>query len=121
MPSIAPHLLPTRLSLSRFLELVQADTPLKRAFYQGQAVKNNWSVRKLKRARETSLFERTGLWANKQKVPAAHTETLPLLVAEVMKNPCVLEFLGLPEYPHYSGADLERTIIAPLQSFLVEL
>lgn len=121
LPGIAPKLLLSRLSFSHFVELLLADTPLKRAFYEVQAVKNNWSVRELKRARETLLFERTGLSKDKQKVLAAHADALPLSVTEVMKNPYVLEFLGLPEYPHYSEADLEGAIIAHLQSFLVEL
>lgn len=121
LPGIAPKLLLSRLSFSHFVELLLADTPLKRAFYEVQAVKNNWSVRELKRARESLLFERTGLSQDKRKVLAAHADALPLTVAEVMKIPCVLEFLGLPEYPHYSEADLEGAIITHLQSFLVEL
>jgi hypothetical protein len=49
----------SRLSFSHFIELVKADTPLKRAFYEVQAIKNNWSVRELGRAMSTLLFERT--------------------------------------------------------------
>jgi predicted nuclease of restriction endonuclease-like (RecB) superfamily len=121
LPGIKPDLLLSRLSFSHFVELLLADTPLKRAFYEVQAVKNNWSVRELKRARETLLFERTGLSADKEKVLAAHADAQPLAVADVIKNPYVLEFLGLPEHPHYSEADLESAIIAHLQTFLVEL
>lgn len=121
LPGIKPELLLSRLSFSHFVELLLADTPLKRAFYEVQAVKNNWSVRELKRARETLLFERTGLSKDKDAVLAAHADALPLTVADVIKNPYVLEFLGLPEHPGYSEADLESAIIAHLQSFLVEL
>ena len=121
LPGIAPDMLLSRLSYSHFLELLQADTPLKRAFYEVQAVKNSWSVRELKRARETQLFERTGLSADKQAVLAAHAQAAPLAVADILKNPYVLEFLGLPEYPNYSEADLESAIIAHLQTILVEL
>ena len=121
LPGIAPDLLLSRLSFSHFVELLLTDTPLKRAFYEVQAVKNSWSVRELKRARESLLFERTGLSADKQAVLAAHAHAAPLAVADILKNPYVLEFLGLPEYPNYSEADLESAIIAHLQTFLVEL
>ncbi len=121
LPGIAPEMLLSRLSFSHFLELLQADTPLKRAFYEVQSVKNNWSVRELKRARETLLFERTGLSTDKQAVLAAHAGAAPLVLADLIKNPYVLEFLGLPEHPNYSEADLESAIIAHLQTFLVEL
>ena len=121
LPGIAPDLLLSRLSFSHFVELLLADTPLKRAFYEVQSVKNNWSVRELKRARETLLFERTGLSTDKQAVLAAHAGAAPLVVADIIKNPYVLEFLGLPEHPNYSEADLESAIITHLQTFLVEL
>ena len=121
LPGIAPDLLLSRLSFSHFVELLLADTPLKRAFYEVQSVKNNWSVRELKRARETLLFERTGLSTDKQAVLAAHAGAAPLAVADIIKNPYVLEFLGLPEHPNYSEADLESAIITHLQTFLVEL
>lgn len=54
-------LLLSRLSFSHFIELLKGETPLKRTFYEVEAIKNNWSVRELKRAMETLLFERTGL------------------------------------------------------------
>lgn len=114
LPGIAPDLLLSRLSFSHFVELLLADTPLKRAFYEVQSVKNNWSVRELKRARETLLFERTGLSTDKQAVLAAHAGAVPLAVADIIKNPYVLEFLGLPEHPNYSEADLESAIITHL-------
>jgi len=60
----------SRLSFSHFIELINADTPLKIAFYEVQTVKNNWSVRELNRAMSTLLFERTGLSTNKEKVIA---------------------------------------------------
>ena len=97
-----------------------ADTSFKRPFYEVQAVEDNWSVRELKRARETLLFERTGLSADKEQVLAAYAEARPLAVADITKNPYVLEFLGLPELPGYSEADLESAIVAHLQTFLAE-
>ena len=121
LPGIAPQLLLTRLSFSHFLELLALDRPLQRAFYEVHAVKNSWSVRELKRAIESALYERTGLSTDKAAVLAGHAGAQPLVVADVVKNPYVLEFLGLDERTRYSESDLEAAIIAHLQTFLVEL
>jgi predicted nuclease of restriction endonuclease-like (RecB) superfamily len=121
LPSLAPELLLSRLSFSHFLELLALDRPLQRAFYEVQAVKNSWSVRELKRAVNSALYERTGLSTDKAAVLAGHTGAQPLVVADVVKNPYVLEFLGLDERASYSESDLETAIIMHLQTFLVEL
>jgi hypothetical protein len=62
------NLLLNKLSSSHFIELLKADTQLKRNFYEVQAIKNNWSVRELKRAMNSLLFERTGLSTDKEAV-----------------------------------------------------
>jgi predicted nuclease of restriction endonuclease-like (RecB) superfamily len=121
LPGIAPTLLLTRLSFSHFLELLILDQPLQRAFYEVQAVKNSWSVRELKRAINSALYERTGLSTDKAAVLAGHAGAQPLVVTDVVKNPYVLEFLGLDERTNYSESDLETAIIAHLQTFLVEM
>lgn len=120
-PGITPELLLTRLSFSHFLELLALDRPLQRAFYEVQTVKNNWSVRELKRAIHSALYERTGLSTDKAAVLAGHAGNQLLGVADVVKNPYVLEFLGLDERANYSENDLETAIITHLQTFLVEL
>ncbi|MDF7815720.1 DUF1016 N-terminal domain-containing protein [Hymenobacter sp. YC55] len=71
-PGIALPALLTRLSFSHFIELLALSTPLQRTFYEVQAVKNNWSVRELKRAIHSALYERTGLSTDKAAVLAAH-------------------------------------------------
>ena len=121
LPGIAPDLLLSRLSFSHFIELLLLDAPLQRAFYEVQAVQNSWSVRELKRAVGSALYERTGLSVDKAAVLAGHAGTQQLAVADVVKNPYVLEFLGLEERASYSESDLESAIIAHLQTFLVEL
>ncbi|HEX8429301.1 PDDEXK nuclease domain-containing protein [Hymenobacter sp.] len=118
---IAPRMLLSRLSFSHFIELLLLDTPLQRAFYEVQAVQNSWSVRELKRAIDSALYERTGLSTDKAAVLAGHAGRQPLAVADVVKNPYVLEFLGLEERASYSENDLEAAIIGHLQTFLVEL
>ena len=121
LPGIAPALLLSRLSFSHFLELLPLDNALQRAFYEVQAVKNSWSVRELKRAIDSALYERTGLSTDKAAVLAGHAGAQPLAVADVVKNPYVLEFLGLEARASYSESELETAIIAHLQTFLVEL
>lgn len=119
--SFPPEVLLSRLSFSHFIELINADTPLKRAFYEVQSIKNNWSVRELNRAMSTLLFERTGLSTNKETVIAKAKDEIPALPVDVVKNPYFLEFLGLEEKPEYSESDLEEAIINHLQKFLIEL
>ena len=119
--SFPPELLLSRLSFSHFIELIKADTPLQRIFYEVQAIKNNWGVRELNRAMNTLLFERTGLSKNKEVVIAKAKDHLPTLPMDVVKNPYFLEFLGLEEKPEYSESDLEAAIITHLQKFLIEL
>jgi predicted nuclease of restriction endonuclease-like (RecB) superfamily len=121
LSSLDGRLLLTRLSFSHFIELLKLDTPLQRAFYEVQAIKNSWSVRELKRAINSALYERTGLSTDKAAVLAGHAGTQPLAPTDVLKDPYVLEFLGLEERPTYSESDLETAIVAHLQTFLVEL
>ena len=119
--SFPPEVLLSHLSYSHFIELIEADSPLKRAFYEVQAIKNNWSVRELERAMNTILFERTGLSTNKEAVIAKIKDEMPALPVDVVKNPYFLEFLGLEEKPEYSETDMEQAIINQLQKFLIEL
>ncbi|WP_372367714.1 DUF1016 N-terminal domain-containing protein [Candidatus Uabimicrobium sp. HlEnr_7] len=58
----------SRLSWSHFLELIKIDDELKRSFYEIECIKNNWSVRKLVRQKNSILFERIGLSKNKEKI-----------------------------------------------------
>ena len=87
MPGIAPEVLLSRLSFSHFLELLPLDNALQRAFYEVQTVKNNWSVRELKRAINSALYEHTGLSTDKAAVLGGHAGTPPLAVADMVKNP----------------------------------
>ncbi|MDO8368091.1 MAG: DUF1016 N-terminal domain-containing protein [Saprospiraceae bacterium] len=84
--SFPADMLLSRLSFSHFIELVKADTPLKRAFYEVQAIKNNWSVRELGRAMSTLLFERSGLSTNKESVIGKVKVTIPVTPADVIKT-----------------------------------
>lgn len=119
--SFPPETLLSHLSFSHFVELLRADTPLKRAFYEVQCIKNNWSVRDLERAMSTLLFERTGLSTDKKAVLEKAKGERPLAPADLIKNPVLLEFLGLQEKSEYSESELEQAIITHLQQFLMEM
>jgi predicted nuclease of restriction endonuclease-like (RecB) superfamily len=109
------------LSFTHFIELLKADTTLKRSFYEMESIRNNWSVRELQRAMNSMLFERTGLSSNKQAVLEKYGTQEKLLPEDLFRNPYMLEFLGLKEESEYSESDLEQAIINHLQTFLLEL
>jgi predicted nuclease of restriction endonuclease-like (RecB) superfamily len=110
-----------QLSFTHIIELLKADTPLKRSFYEMEAIKNGWSVRELQRAMNSMLYERTGLSANKQAVIDKQVNQERLSPEDVFRNPYILEFLGLKEETEYSESQLEQAIIDHLQTFLLEL
>ena len=118
--NIAPEELLTRLSFTHFIELLNIEDPLKRAFYEVESIKNNWGARELGRAINTLLYERTGLSKDKKAVLASfgNAETKAI---DIVKNPYLLEFIGLEEKHSYNETDLENAIINHLQDFLAEL
>jgi len=118
---LSPELLLSRLSFSHFIELIRVDDSLQRLFYEVEAIKNNWSVRDLKRAIGTSLAFRTVMSTNKEAIIAKIKNLKPVTNAEVIRNPYVLEFLDLDEKSEYSELDLEQQILNHLQEFLIEL
>jgi len=110
------------LSFSHLLELTRASDPLARAFYEVQALAHRWSVRELKRQRDSMLFERVGLSRDREAVLALANEGRLLDTATAtVRDPYVLEFLGLPERRAYSESDLEAALVDHLQEFLLEL
>lgn len=115
------NLLLTNLSFSHFIELLKADTDVKRRFYEVHAIQNNWGVRDLKRAIESLLYERTGLSKDKEATLKKHIVQIDVKPEDVFRNTYLLEFLGLEEKPSYSESDLEESIITNLQNFLIEM
>lgn len=111
----------TRFSFSHFIELLRAETSVKRWFYEVQALKNNWSVRELKRAIDSLLYERTGLSINKEQTIAKQLKDSRLQPEDVFRDPYMLEFLGLQERPSFSENEMESSIINNLQQFLLEM
>ncbi|MDR1877723.1 MAG: PDDEXK nuclease domain-containing protein [Flavobacteriaceae bacterium] len=118
---LVPELLLSRLTFSHFIELIRVKDELQRLFYEVEAIKNNWSVRELKRAINTSLAFRTTMSMNKEAVIAKIKNLKPTTNADIIRNPYILEFLDLEEKTEYNESDLEQQILNHLQEFLIEL
>lgn len=114
-----------KLSWSHYCELLSISDPDKRSFYEKEAVNANWSVRELKRQIESSLFERLLLSrgdANKEQVLALALKGNEITEpADIIRDPYVFEFLGLPEDKPVMESDLERALVRQIEEFLLEL
>ena len=114
-----------KLSWSHFCELLSISDPDKRSFYEKEAVNSNWSVRELKRQIESSLFERLLLSrgdVNKEQVLALALRGNELAQpADLIRDPYVFEFLGLPEDKPVMESDLECALVQQIEKFLLEL
>ena len=110
-----------QLSWSHYVFLIKLPEA-ERKFYEIEAVKQNWSLRELERQFNSSLYERLALSRDKHRVKElsqkGHILTTP---QDAIKEPYVLEFLGLKEESSYSETDLETAIINRIEHFLLEL
>jgi len=110
------------LSWSHYLVLMRIKNVDERHFYEIESIKNDWSLGNLKRQYGSSLYERLALSTEKENVYRLAMEGQKVETAkDAVKDPYVLEFLGLPELPEYSESELESRIIDHLQQFLLEL
>ncbi|MBP6436744.1 MAG: DUF1016 family protein [Paludibacteraceae bacterium] len=111
-----------RLSWSHYLMLMRIDNVEERNFYEIETAQNSWSLRELQRQFNTSLYERLALSRNKNEVKKLSEKGLIIDKAQdSLKDPYVLEFLGLPEETKYSETELEQKLIDKLEHFLLEL
>lgn len=110
------------LSWSHYLTLMRIENIEERHFCEIESVKNDWSLSELKRQFNSALYERLLLSTDKDKVYRLSIEGQKIeKPKDAVKDPYVLEFLGLPELPEYSESELESRIIDHLQQFLLEL
>ena len=123
-----PHPLPVEklleLSWTHLADLVRLEDPWKRAFYENECLKGHWSKRQLQRQIGSLLYERSGLSTDKETVIERARQLAmesPGQIADLIRDPYILEFTGLIERPHYLEADLEKALLDHLQSFLLEL
>jgi predicted nuclease of restriction endonuclease-like (RecB) superfamily len=114
-----PNLL--KLSWSHFVLLMKMNEQ-ERSFYELETIANNWSIRELERQYNSSLFERLALSKDKEKVKQLSSNgQLVDNPSDLIKQPYILEFLGLKEEAAYSESDLEHAIIDKIENFLLEL
>ena len=110
------------LSWSHYIFLTRVSNENERNFYEIEAVQNSWTLRELKRQFDTGLFERLKLSYDKSKVQELSQKGQIIESAkEMIKDPYILEFVGLPILKSYSESELEQKLIDKLEHFLLEL
>jgi len=110
------------LSWSHYLKLMRIDDEAERQFYEIECFQNNWSLRELRRQFDSALYQRLVLSRNKEKVKELSAKGLILeKPQDAIKDPYILEFLGLSERADYSETELEHSLINKLEHFLLEL
>ncbi|MBQ9278506.1 MAG: DUF1016 family protein [Lachnospiraceae bacterium] len=114
-----------KLTWTHYCELLGISDKDKRSFYEKECEKSGWSVRELKRQIDTSLFERLLLSdgkANKEKVISLAEAGIEInKPSDIIKDPYVFEFLGVPEDKPVMESDLEKALVAHIEKFLLEL
>lgn len=114
-----------KLSWSHYCELLTISDADKRSFYEKETVNSGWSVRELKRQLSTSLYERLLLSegkANKETVLSLAEKGIEMATPlDIIKDPYVFEFLGVPENKPMLESDLEKALVAQIEKFLLEL
>lgn len=123
-PTSAPDSskLPFNLSWSHYVLLLTIKDPDERSFYEIEAASTNWSLSELKRQRASGLYQRLLLSRDKAGVKRLASQGQVIETPEdLLKEPYILEFLGLDQKAGYSESDLESAIITHLEKFLLEL
>jgi predicted nuclease of restriction endonuclease-like (RecB) superfamily len=117
-----PPLRPFTLSWSHYVFLLGVKDPNERSFYEIEASEQNWTLRHLKRQFDSGLYERLALSRDKEGIRRLAQEGQTVAQAsDLLKEPLVLEFLGLDERTQYSESDLETAIIGQIERFLLEM
>ena len=114
-----------KLSWSHYCELLSITDENKRSFYEKESINSGWSVRELKRQIDSSLYERLLLSsgdANKEKVLSLAQKGIEInQPADIIRDPYVFEFLGVPENKPILESDLENALVVQIEKFLLEL
>lgn len=111
-----------KLSYSHYLTLMRVANIEERNFYEIEAINNSWSLRELKRQMDSALYERLVLSRDKEKVlELSQKGQLIEKPQDIIKDPYILEFLGLDEKAIYSENDLETAIINHIEKFIMKL
>ena len=111
-----------KISWSHYLKLMRIEDELERKFYEIETYKNNWSLRELNRQYDSALYTRISLSKDKKEIlKLSEQGQIIEKPQDAVKDPYVLEFIGLPEQNTYSESDLEHRLINKLEHFLLEL
>ena len=114
-----------KLSWSHYCELLSISDDNRRSFYEQESINSGWSVRELKRQIDSSLYERlllSGGDANKEKILSLAQKGIEISQpADIIRDPYVFEFLGMPENKPMLESDLEKALVAQIEKFLLEL
>ena len=112
----------SQLNWSQYRRLIQIDDPNKREYYELESANNAWTARETGRQIDSMLYERLLMSNDKESVLAvARKERIPESPTEIIKDPMVLEFLGLHRENSYYEKDLESAIISHIADFLLEM
>jgi predicted nuclease of restriction endonuclease-like (RecB) superfamily len=110
------------LTWAHYIELLKIEHELERSFYEKQTVLEKWTVRELKRQKDTSLFLRLAASQDKAGIlQLAEKGRIIEQPTDLLRDPFVFEFLKIPEPYHVSEKELETRLLDNLQSFLLEL
>ncbi len=116
------YALRSELSWTHYRLLMRVENDNAREFYMQEAVKSGWSTRQLERQINTFFYERLLSSKNKEKVAAEiQTSEAVKTPEDIIRDPYVLEFLGLNPNDDFYESDLEQALITHLQKFLLEL
>lgn len=111
-----------KLSWSHYLKLMRIDNEDERKFYEIESINNNWSMRELQRQYDSALFERLALSRDKEGIKELSEKGQVIeQPQDALKDPYILEFIGLKEDYRYSETELEERLIDKLENFLLEL
>jgi len=122
IPKNKPEKLLKNLTYSHFVEIIKIQDGLKRAFYEIECMKANWSVRTLKRQISTLLYERTAMSKDKNKmIEIANQNNDNYNISDIIRNPYMFEFIGLKETDIITETELETALLNHIQQFLLEL
>ena len=120
--STPPERLFNRLSSTHLNVISPIDNPVKRAFYEMEAIRGCWSVKELERQINSLYYERSGLSKNKEALSAlVQQQATSLQPKDIINTPITLEFLGLNDRALVTESDLEQSILDNLQHFLLEM
>lgn len=111
-----------QLTWSHYFELLKCEDPLELKFYFNESINQKWKVRELKRQIKSSLFQRLALSTDKKGVLALAQHGHPVMTADdIIHDPYVLEFTGLPSKKRYKESELEKALKDNMETFLLEL